>query len=60
MNLTATKPIVSGADYVESLRGRGLKVYFMGERIAEPVDHPVIQPSINAVARTFDLAVEHP
>lgn len=60
MNLTATKPIVSGADYVESLRGRGLKVYFMGERIAEPVDHPVIRPSINAVARTFDLAVEHP
>ena len=32
----------------------------MGERVPEPVDHPVIRPSINAVARTYDLAVEHP
>ncbi len=56
----AAAPIVSGADYIESLRGRGLKVYFMGELIREPVDHPVIRPSINAVARTFDLAVENP
>ena len=54
------KPIVTGADYMESLRGRNLRVYFLGERVAEPVDHPVIRPSINAVARTYDLAVEHP
>ncbi len=54
------QPIVTGADYVSSLRGRGLKVYFMGERVPEPVDHPVIRPSINAVARTYDLAVEDP
>ena len=32
----------------------------MGERIDEPVDHPVIRPSINAVARTYDLANEDP
>lgn len=53
-------PIMTGEDYVQSLRGRALKVYFLGERIAEPVDHPVIRPSINAVARTYDLAAEHP
>ncbi|MBS1835145.1 MAG: hypothetical protein JST65_20670, partial [Acidobacteria bacterium] len=53
-------PIVTGADYIESLRGRNLEVYYLGERIAEPVDHPVIRPSIHAVARTYDLAVEHP
>ncbi len=53
-------PITSGAEYIDSLRGRGLKVHFMGERIAEPVDHPLIRPSINAVARTYDLAVEDP
>src|SRR5271168_5023852 len=52
--------LISGADYIESLRGRNLKVYFMGEQIREPVDHPVIRPSINAVARTYDLAVENP
>ena len=54
------QPIVTGADYIESLRARNLRVYFLGERVNEPVDHPVIRPSINAVARTYDLAVENP
>lgn len=60
--MTAAKPktISSGAEYADSLRGRNLEVYFMGERIAEPADHPVIRPSINAVARTYDLANEQP
>lgn len=53
-------PIRSGADYVDSLRGRGLRVFYMGQRVEEPVDHPVIRPSIAAVARTYDLAVEDP
>ncbi len=54
------QPIRTGADYLQSLRGRGLRVFLMGEEVAEPVDHPVIRPSINAVARTYDLAVEDP
>jgi 4-hydroxybutyryl-CoA dehydratase/vinylacetyl-CoA-Delta-isomerase len=29
-----------------------------GELVKEPVSHPMIRPSINAVARTYDLAVE--
>ena len=28
--------------------------------VSEPVDHPVIRPSINALARTYDLALEQP
>ena len=59
-SLTQTAPITDGASYIESLRGRNLKVYFLGERVVEPVDHPVIRPSIQAVARTYDLAVEQP
>lgn len=54
------KPIRSGAEYIESLRGRKLKVYLFGELVAEPVDHPVIRPSINAVAETYDLALRNP
>jgi len=50
----------TGADYIESLRGRNLAVYLFGERVAEPVDHPLIRPSINAVAKTYDLACSHP
>ncbi|MBN8279812.1 MAG: 4-hydroxybutyryl-CoA dehydratase [Gammaproteobacteria bacterium] len=54
------RPLRSGADYIASLRGRPLKVYLFGELVAEPVDHPVIRPSINAVAETYDLAVRDP
>ncbi len=31
-----------------------------GERVEEPVDHPVIRPSINAVADTYALAEQEP
>ena len=53
-------PIKNGAEYIQSLRGRNLKVYLFGELVKEPVDHPVIRPSINAVAETYDLAVQEP
>jgi 4-hydroxybutyryl-CoA dehydratase / vinylacetyl-CoA-Delta-isomerase len=54
-------PIVTGDDYVASLRERrNLRVYYLGKRIDDIVDHPVVRPSINAMARTYDLAVEHP
>ncbi|MBX7184006.1 MAG: 4-hydroxybutyryl-CoA dehydratase [Vicinamibacteria bacterium] len=58
--MTPATSISSGAQYIESLRGRNLRVFFMGERVVEPVDHPVIRPSIHAVARTYDLANEDP
>ncbi len=54
------RKILTGEDYIESLRGRGLKIYLFGERVAEPVDHPLIRPSINAMARTYDLALQRP
>ena len=53
-------PILSGADYIESLRARKVKVFLFGEQVAEPVDHPMIRPSINAVAATYDLAAREP
>ena len=53
-------PIKNGAEYIESLRGRNLKIYLFGELVKEPVDHPMIRPSINAVAETYDLAAQDP
>ncbi len=50
-------PIRTGEEYIESLRGRNLKIYLFGELVKEPVDHPLIRPSINAVAETYDRAV---
>jgi 4-hydroxybutyryl-CoA dehydratase/vinylacetyl-CoA-Delta-isomerase len=48
--------IRTGEDYIAGLRGRRLAVYLFGERVEEPVDHPVIRPSINAMAATYDAA----
>jgi len=59
-NPRAGAPIRTGEQYIASLRGRNLKVYLFGERVPEPVDHPVIRPSINAVAETYDLAARNP
>ena len=50
-------PIRTGDEYIASLRNRNLRVYLFGELVKEPVDHPMIRPSINAVAETYDLAV---
>ena len=47
-------------DYIDSLRGRNLNVYLLGERIDEPVDHPIVRPSINAMAESYILADEDP
>jgi len=54
------RPIETADDYIASLRGRRMNIYFMGERVPEPVDHPVIKPSINAMAETYRLASERP
>ena len=53
-------PINNGQEYIESLRNRNLKVYLFGELVKEPVDHPMIRPSINAVAETYDIANDDP
>src|SRR5690348_13245095 len=59
---TVVKPTLlrTGADYIDSLRDRDLTVYLFGEKVDEPVDHPLIRPSINAVAATYDLAQTNP
>jgi len=59
-NTAEMATISSGDEYIESLRERSLKVYLNGGLVAEPVDHPVIRPSINAIAETYDLAVQDP
>lgn len=48
--------LMTGAEYVESLRTRKpLAIYLMGEKIENPIDHPIIRASINSIALTYDL-----
>lgn len=42
--------------YFESLRKLNLKVYMFGELVENPVDNPVIRPSLNAIGMTYELA----
>jgi 4-hydroxybutyryl-CoA dehydratase / vinylacetyl-CoA-Delta-isomerase len=58
--LLTSMPIRTAAEYIESLRGRKLRVYLSGELVEDVVDHPIIRPSINAVADTYALAEEDP
>ena len=52
--------LTTADDYISSLRGRNLNVYLLGERVDEPVDHPIIRPSINAMAESYQLAEDDP
>ncbi len=53
-------PIRTADEYIASLRGRKLRVFLFGERVEEPVDHPIIRPSIEAVAESYRLAERDP
>ena len=48
--------LMTGTQYIESLRKLNTRVYMFGEKIENWVDHPMIRPSINCVAATYDLA----
>jgi len=48
--------MMTGAQYEESLRKLNLKVYLQGEQVTNPVDHPIIRPSMNSVKATYELA----
>jgi 4-hydroxybutyryl-CoA dehydratase/vinylacetyl-CoA-Delta-isomerase len=48
--------LMTKEEYIESLRKLKTKVYMFGELVENPVDHPIIRPSINSVAMTYDLA----
>lgn len=48
----------TGAQYEESLRKMNFKLYMFGEEIKNPVDHPMIRPSLNATKLCYDLAFD--
>jgi 4-hydroxybutyryl-CoA dehydratase/vinylacetyl-CoA-Delta-isomerase len=46
--------------YLKSISDRNLKIYLMGELVEDPLSHPIIRPSIEAMAETYELAVNDP
>lgn len=48
--------LMTGEEYVESMRKLKLNIYMFGEKIENPIDHPILRPSLNSVKATYDLA----
>ncbi|WP_425058910.1 4-hydroxybutyryl-CoA dehydratase/vinylacetyl-CoA-Delta-isomerase [Sporomusa carbonis] len=51
-------PLKTPEQYEESLRHMNFKVYLQGELVTNPVDHPIIRPSMNSVKMTYTLAMD--
>jgi 4-hydroxybutyryl-CoA dehydratase/vinylacetyl-CoA-Delta-isomerase len=49
-------PLMTGKEYLESMRKLKLQVYMFGKKIENPVDDPILRPSLNSVKATYDLA----
>lgn len=48
--------LMTGSQYVESIRERTMEVYMFGKKIQYPTEHPILRPSLNSVKMTYDLA----
>ncbi len=49
-------PLMTPQEYEKSLRKLKLVVYMFGKRLDNVVDDPIIRPSMNAVALTYELS----
>ena len=48
--------LMTGEQYIESIRALELPVYMFGKKVENPVDDPVLRPALNSVWMTYDLA----
>jgi 4-hydroxybutyryl-CoA dehydratase/vinylacetyl-CoA-Delta-isomerase len=43
-------------EYIQSIADLDLEIYIFGERVKDYVNHPMIRPSLNCLATTYELA----
>ena len=48
--------MMTGQEYLESIRNMKMHIFYMGEELETAVGHPILQPSLNSVRMTYDLA----
>ena len=48
--------LMTGEEYIESIRKLNMEIYMFGKRVENPVDDPILRPSLNSVRMTYDLA----
>lgn len=45
-------------EYVKSVKEKNMDVYVMGEKVEDTITHPIIEPSLNSVGMTYEMAQE--
>ncbi|MEL7650197.1 MAG: 4-hydroxyphenylacetate 3-hydroxylase family protein [Sedimentibacter sp.] len=48
--------LMTGEQFIESIRKMNMQIFMFGEKIENPVDNPILRPSLNSVKATYDLA----
>jgi 4-hydroxybutyryl-CoA dehydratase/vinylacetyl-CoA-Delta-isomerase len=48
--------LMTGEQYIESIKKMKMQIYMFGEKIENAVDNPILRPSLNSVKATYDLA----
>ncbi len=49
--------LMTGEEYIKSLKRRKkLEVYAFGEEIDDPVEHPLLRPSLYSIVETYEIA----
>ena len=43
-------------EFIDSVQGLASQVYVLGDHVADPLTHPMLRPSLNALAMTYQLA----
>ncbi len=45
-------------EFIQSLEGLERQLYILGEKVDYPLQHPILRPSLNALAKTYQMAHE--
>lgn len=48
--------LMTGEQYLESIANLKMEIYMFGKRIDNPVNDPILRPSLNSVKATYELA----
>lgn len=48
--------LMTGEQYIESIRKIPMEIYMFGKKVENPVDNPILRPSLNSVRMTYELS----
>lgn len=48
--------MMNGTQYIDSIQNKKMRIFCMNEELTTAVGHPLLQPALNSVKMTYDLA----